>query len=131
MLESKIEQLTAAIIAMTERLDRFNQHFEYVLYMQNEQGKPVAVMQDDKHTPQPVEEPTPEPEAATANADYNALRASVRALCIKAVQQKKMNKAGILAMFAKHKEGCDVVDNLPNEALPLIAQELQGAGVTA
>lgn len=134
MLESKIEQLTAAVLAMTARLDRFNSHFEYVL---EQQGKEQTVGEDKQHTPTPQSAPSPTPAPTTAEAsespetlDYTALRSEARKLCIKAVTQKKMNKAGILEMFAQFKEGCDVVDDLPNDALQPIITALKDKGVT-
>ena len=128
MLESKIEQLTAAVLAMTQRLDRFNAHFEYVL---EQQGKQEGVSKEEQHTPTPPPSPT-EPTATPTDTplDYTALRAQARKLCIRAVTQKKMNKAAILEMFAQYKEGCDVVDDLPNDALTPIIDALKAKGVT-
>lgn len=132
MLESKIEQLTAAVIAMTQRLDRFNAHFEYVL---EQQGKQEDVSKEEQHTPTPPPPPPIPPTQPTVTPtdiplDYTALRAQARKLCIRAVTQKKMNKAAILEMFAQYKEGCDVVDDLPNDALTPIIDALKAKGVT-
>lgn len=137
MLETAIEKLHDAIVAMTDSLERQTAILQRFEDMSKEAGRksladsaakweadglkvPVDIKAEIEDKPTPVADPEPEPEAAPTAS--NVSRDDLQAKCMSIVRADRKKRANVEAIIAEY--GATLIRDVPEDKLAEVAVKL-------